>query len=305
MIINNKLFLITDKYEVTNKNKKLLKIKLLILNNKKINFCHMFYECKSLNEFHIITEEEDISKQEDKNENIKNFDSFIDLNNQSNIELLSLYNNLTNIFNEASKIYNTYYDLYGSNEKEIMNNIINLSGTFLFSSNGSIKSQNNKYIEYSSFYENSFSFKSWKIKRININENESKKYIIKNDYILATDMRYMFYECSSLLSISGLSKINTSNAIYMNNMFKGCCLLKQINDISKWDINKVKDMSNMFSGCSSLKLFPNISKWNTNQVENMSGIFAKCSSLKSLPDISNWNIDKVIDISGLFFGCSS
>ena len=48
MIINNKLCLLTDRYKENDKNMKLLKIKLFILNNKKINFCLMFYECKSL-----------------------------------------------------------------------------------------------------------------------------------------------------------------------------------------------------------------------------------------------------------------
>ena len=269
MIINNKLCLLTDKYEVTDKNMKLLIIKLLILNNKKINFGLMFYECKALKEFHIITEEEEILKKEDKNGNIKNKDSFVDLNNQSNIELLSSYNNLKSIFNEASKIYNKYNDLYGNNENKKKNYNINLSDEFLSSSNSSIESQNNNYIQYSSFYDNSFSFKSWKIKRMNINENEPKKFIIKNDYILAKDMRYMFYKCSSLLSITGLSKINTSTVIYMNHIFEDCSLLKKISNISKWDINKVKDISSMFSGCSSLKSLPDLSKWNTNQVENI------------------------------------
>ena len=108
MIVNNKLCLLSDRYEVTDNNKKLLKVELLILSNKKINFAHMFFESRALKEFHLISEEE-ISNKEDKNENIKNIDSFVDLNNQSNIELLNLYNNnLTNIFNEAIKIYNKY-----------------------------------------------------------------------------------------------------------------------------------------------------------------------------------------------------
>ena len=305
MIVNNKLCLLTDKLEVTDNNNKLLKIKLLILNNKKINLSYMFHECKSLKKFHMISEEE-APKKEDKDENIKNKDSFVDLIYQSNNEILSSYNNnLTNIFNEAIKIYNKYNDLNYNNEKEKMNFIINLNDEFLLSSNSSIKSQNNNNIEYSSFYDGSFSFKSRKIKRMNINENESKKYIIKKYNIIATDMRYMFYECSSPLSISGLSKINTSNVIYMNHMFKGCSLLKKINEISIWNIDKVKDINSMFYGCSSLKSLPDISKWITNQVENMKEIFSKCSSLESLPDISNWNIDKVIDISGLCSGCST
>ena len=119
MIVNNKLLLLTEKLEVIDNNKKLLKIKLLILNNKKINFAHMFYECESLKEFHIITEEEEISKQKDKNESIKNKNSFDDLNNQSNNELLSSYNNnLTNASNEAIKIYSKNNDLNYNNEKK-------------------------------------------------------------------------------------------------------------------------------------------------------------------------------------------
>ena len=51
-----------------------------------------------------------------------------------------------------------------------MNFIIDLSHNFLFPSYSSIKSQNNYSIEYSSFNENSFSFKSWENKGININE---------------------------------------------------------------------------------------------------------------------------------------
>ena len=85
---------------------------------------------------------------------------------------------------------------------------------------------------------------------MNINENESKKYIIKKDNIIANDLISMFSGCSSLLSITGLSKINTSNVTNMCHMFKSCSLLNKINDISKWDINRVKDMSKIFSGCS-------------------------------------------------------
>ena len=111
MIINNKIYLLTDKYQVEDVNMKLLKIKLLILNYNTINFSRMFYECKSLKKFHIISEEDEESKQEDKIENTKNTDSFDDFNNQSNIEILYSYNNtITNIFNEALNIYNKYND---------------------------------------------------------------------------------------------------------------------------------------------------------------------------------------------------
>ena len=37
MIINNKLYSLTDKYQIIDENTKTLKIKLLLLNNKKVN----------------------------------------------------------------------------------------------------------------------------------------------------------------------------------------------------------------------------------------------------------------------------
>ena len=86
----------------------------------------MFYECKSLKEFHLISDEEEISKKENKDKNIKYKDSFDDLNNQSNIQFLSLNNNnLTNLYNEAIKISND------NNEKEKNNFIIKLNNDFL------------------------------------------------------------------------------------------------------------------------------------------------------------------------------
>ena len=126
MIINNKIYLLTDTYEVFDENIKILKVKLLILNNKKINLSYMFYECKSLKEFHLISDEEEISKKENKDKNIKYKDNFDDLNNQSNIQFLSLNNNnLTNLYNEAIKISND------NNEKGKNNFIIKLNNDFL------------------------------------------------------------------------------------------------------------------------------------------------------------------------------
>ncbi len=71
MIINNKLCELTDKYKVNDKNMKLLKVKLLILNKNIINLSFMFYECASLKEFHLISEKEKILNQGNKDENIE------------------------------------------------------------------------------------------------------------------------------------------------------------------------------------------------------------------------------------------
>jgi len=231
MIINNKLCALNYKYEINDDNMKLLKVKLLILNNKKIDLSYMFYECKYLKLFYLISTKKDISQPDYKDENIKNksenninTDNFDDLNNQSNLTIKTEYNNneLTNKFNQDIKIYYIYNDFNDNKEKEKNNFIINLSHDFLSSSYSLIKSPNYNFIDYSSFYKNSFSLKSWKIKRMNINENESKNRKYKKDKILARDLSYMFYGCSSLLSIRGLSKINTSNVRKMKHMFEDC-----------------------------------------------------------------------------------
>ena len=65
-----------------------------------------------------------------------------------------------------------------------------------------------------------------------------------------TDLSYMFYECTNLLSISNIDKLNT---------------------------NKVTDMSFMFDKCNSLESLPDISIWNANNVTNMKAMFQECS----------------------------
>ena len=56
---------------------------------------------------------------------------------------------------------------------------------------------------------------------------------------MVTKMSYMFFRCSSLISLP---------------------------DISKWDTKNVIDMSYMFCKCSSLISLPNISKWDTKML---------------------------------------
>ena len=65
----------------------------------------------------------------------------------------------------------------------------------------------------------------------------------------------MFYKCNSLISLSNISKLDTSN---------------------------VHDIQYIFYGCNSLRSFPDISKWKTFNVSNMKKMFTE-SKLK-LPD---------------------
>ena len=57
MIIDNKIHSLTDKYQISNDNMKILKIKLLILNDAQINLSYMFYKCDSLKKFNLISKD--------------------------------------------------------------------------------------------------------------------------------------------------------------------------------------------------------------------------------------------------------
>ena len=72
------------------------------------------------------------------------------------------------------------------------------------------------------------------------------------------------------------SQYNYSNLKYL---FYKCSSLSSLPDMSKWNINNVIDMSFMFAGCSSLSSLPDFSKWNTNNVTNISEMHKDCYSL--------------------------
>jgi len=116
-----------------------------------------------------------------------------------------------------------------------------------------------------------------------------------------TDMSYIFSECSSLTSLN-LSNFNTNNVTNMEGMFYECSSLTSLN-LFNFNTNNVTNMSHMFSDCSSLT-FLNLSNFNTNNVNNMKGMFWNCSSLTSL-NLSNFNTNNVNDMSNMFDNCSS
>ena len=145
---------------------------------------------------------------------------------------------------------------------------------------------------------------SFNIENINLNGNNILEITLVGICHI-TNMSCMFSYCDSLLSLSDISKLDTSKVTQMNNLFCNCESLLSLPDISKWDISNVTDISGLFSGCSSIESLPDISKWNTSNVKDINFIFSGCSSLKSLPDISKWNLSKVTNMKNAFSGCSS
>jgi hypothetical protein len=168
MIINNKIYLLNDKYQITEKNMKSLKIKLLILNNIKIDLSCMFYECSSLKEFSIIypkknKQEEKLEEDKEENDQTESLKS-----DDSNSQLNQIYNyTISNEAEKGKKPYNEYksfnyikqkyHNIYISNKNDISD----------FEKN----KINRYYISSLNFLVSSFSFNSSEIQNDNMNIN--------------------------------------------------------------------------------------------------------------------------------------
>lgn len=116
-----------------------------------------------------------------------------------------------------------------------------------------------------------------------------------------TDMRSMFYGCSSLTSLD-VSNFNTANVTNMACMFYDCSKLTNL-DVSKFNTANVTNMTGMFMRCFGLTNL-DVSNFKTANVTDMSTMFCYCPNLTSL-DVSNFNTTNVTDMYAMFNGCSS
>ena len=120
------------------------------------------------------------------------------------------------------------------------------------------------------------------------------------------DLSEMFIGCENLVSLpTNMSSWNVKNVKTMKNLFYKCRALKELPDISDWNISNVTDLSGVFHYCENLIKLPDISKWDTSNVTDLSEIFYICSSLTQLPDISKWDTSNVTNLSEIFYNCSS
>ena len=117
----------------------------------------------------------------------------------------------------------------------------------------------------------------------------------------ATDLSYMFYNCSSLASLD-LSGFDTSSVTDMPHMFRRCNSLAAL-DLSGFDTSSVTDMSSMFYACTSLVSL-DLSGFDTSSVTDMDSMFCGCSSLTTL-DLSCFDTSSVVYMIYMFYGCTS
>lgn len=113
----------------------------------------------------------------------------------------------------------------------------------------------------------------------------------------------LFKNLSSLTTLTGIEKWNTSEVTEMMSTFYGCEALTSL-DLSNWDMSKVKYMNFLFYGCNSLTTL-NLSNWHTNSLLVMSNLFDDCYALKTITGLESWDISKVSNLSSIFQSCNS
>ncbi len=116
-----------------------------------------------------------------------------------------------------------------------------------------------------------------------------------------TNMGMMFYNCSKLASVD-VSHFNTAKVTVMEWLFGNCRALTSL-DLSNFNTAKITSMSGMFYCCNSLTSL-DLRSFNTSQVTMMMATFTSCYSLTSL-DVTSFNTSKVNNMGMMFQNCSS
>ena len=152
---------------------------------------------------------------------------------------------------------------------------------------------------------------------------ESPYYIIKNhkhkiqisiDLSTIDSVENLFYQCTTLTSITFNSTFDLSNIKSMKNLlyfsnvrydsgyeeYSDGYNLKEIT-FNNIDTSNVTDMSYMFRGCVSLTNINGLNYFDTSSVTDMSYMFAYCCNLTSL-DLSSFDTSNVSNMSYMFYG---
>ena len=139
IVIENKISSLSDKYTIENKNKKYLKIKLLVFNKINLNFSYMLKDITSLKKFYVISGKDDDAFESelekiinDANESLSFYKSiskrnFFTINEISSIAKTSSH---FSIFSSISKEYNVLYSSFCNFSVRKRISVINLSNLF-------------------------------------------------------------------------------------------------------------------------------------------------------------------------------
>lgn len=114
--------------------------------------------------------------------------------------------------------------------------------------------------------------------------------------------RQMFYACDQVTGVKFINFVS-QHVQSMECMFWGCSRLKNIEGLSTFNTKSTKNMSGMFHDCRSLKNI-NLSSFNTKSNKNLSRMFQGCRALKSL-ELSAFDTSNTYDMSEMVNDCPS
>ena len=113
-----------------------------------------------------------------------------------------------------------------------------------------------------------------------------------------TDMRSCFYGgLSSAITTIDTTGLNTSNVTDMRYMFQNCSQLLSL-DLSTFDTSKVTTMYNMFAGCSRIQEI-NISSFTIGSYCDCEKMFNSCNALSKI-DMRNFDFSKITNYNYMF-----
>ncbi|MBO4243818.1 MAG: InlB B-repeat-containing protein, partial [Bacteroidales bacterium] len=126
----------------------------------------------------------------------------------------------------------------------------------------------------------------------------------------ATDMSYMFYNCTGLTKItdSGTASkyLVTSSATDLGSMFRDCSNLTDVSVTKLFDAPNVTSTAYMFANCSNLNYIflgcTTTASFDMSNVTNIQSMFAGCGKLKAIFVKNDWNTSKVSSYSKCFDG---
>ena len=126
----------------------------------------------------------------------------------------------------------------------------------------------------------------------------------------ATDMSYMFYNCTGLTKItdSGTASkyLVTSSATDLGSMFRDCSNLTDVSVTKLFDAPNVTSTAYMFDNCSNLNYIflgcTTTASFDMSNVTNIQSMFAGCGKLKAIFVKNDWNTSKVSSYSKCFEG---
>ena len=122
-------------------------------------------------------------------------------------------------------------------------------------------------------------------------------------------MDRLFYNCNSLIDISGVRDWNTSNVTDMGYMFYRCNNLPTLAELANWDVSKVGNMASMFemsiNGVATLYDISALANWQTSSLTNLNATFINNAKIKSVEALKDWDVSHVTTMHNLFNSCYS